>query len=355
MATEIRYWKKLERHPLSQEYPDLPPATRERMRERLKQYGIILGRKIVLASENGKGKPKVLDGWQLLQACIDAEIKPDLIMLPKKISPEDFVEIANDCRRHEDMDTMRIRAEDRRQRVAKAREAGQSTRTIAEREKVSQSTIAEDLKVLTEQGVQTKPPDGEIIGRDNVARPATQPKLIPELAQLDLSPRLIPGLEAMPKTKQKKISELIAAGSSVRDAIKTITEPQEQRESGDDEQEDTERKKLAELKDDEGTPVPTLAAPAFVAAKEIEGICRDLNATIRTIGLVAKAPGGRMLHVETITHALKEAKGALWSNRATHVCPYCKGKGKKPRKDERCEGCKGEGWVNKMVFNNAPK
>jgi hypothetical protein len=45
---------------------------------------------------------------------------------------------------------------------------------------------------------------------------------------------------------------------------------------------------------------------------------------------------------------LEKVKGHLWSERATHVCPYCHGK------HEQCECCKGEGWTAKHVWEQAP-
>jgi hypothetical protein len=45
---------------------------------------------------------------------------------------------------------------------------------------------------------------------------------------------------------------------------------------------------------------------------------------------------------------LEEAKGNLWANRATHVCPYCRGKA------DKCDCCKGEGWTNRWYWEQAP-
>jgi len=76
---KVRDWKELERHRLSAEYPDLTPAGREQMRASLKEHGIISDRRIMLF------EGKVLDGWQLYQACIEEDIEPQFQELPKRI------------------------------------------------------------------------------------------------------------------------------------------------------------------------------------------------------------------------------------------------------------------------------
>lgn len=100
--------------------------------------------------------------------------------------------------------------------------------------------------------------------------------------------------------------------------------------------------------DAEGEDVPEQAVPAFEQAKEMTAVCKQIGALIKTIGELAKGPGGRCINFESIKINLESAKGAVWGNRPTHVCPYCKGK------KDKCEACKGEGWVPKHVYVSAP-
>jgi len=167
-----RYWKKLERHPLSAEYPDLPPAAMKRFVENLKEHGVANGRKVTLLDG------KVLDGWQLYTACLEAGVKPKFQPLPKGWEPEAYVEAMNDVRRHEDADTRALRAQKRRERVAAARSEGQSLRAIAEAEGVSETQVRNDLKAATAQGCAVEPPDGKVVGKDGKARPAERPPIL---------------------------------------------------------------------------------------------------------------------------------------------------------------------------------
>lgn len=134
-----RYWKKLDRHPLGGEYPDLEPAVKGRMVEVLKERGVANRRKVTLY------EGQVLDGWQMYLACLEAGIKPEFAPLPKGWTAEEFVEAMNDLRRHETPEQAREHAEARRRRVAEAHQAGASTRTIAASEGVSQTTVRRDL------------------------------------------------------------------------------------------------------------------------------------------------------------------------------------------------------------------
>lgn len=344
MALEIRYWRQVERHPLSAEYPNITGPGWDAFIADFKEFGNIDNRPIYLLDG------KIVDGYQLYRAYLECDQKPTFKPMPK-LDAELFVRIKNDNRRDENWQSKAIRAEARRARVETARQEGESLRAIAEQENVSESQIRRDLSESA------APPAQVTTGLDGKSYPATQPKLIPDLARMQLSPRIIPVLESLSKTKQAKVVELIVNGQNVRNALKAVTEPppEQQREPGDDKEQDAERAAIAELKDAEGIPVPSHIAPAFGTAKEIESLCRDIGAMIRTVELLAKAPGGRMLHAETLVHALKEVKGSLWANRATHICPYCKGKSKKRDKDTPCEVCKGEGWVPKHIYADAPK
>ena len=153
---KICYWKQLERHPLSAEYDDLPKAAFARMVEDIKAHGIVNGRKVTIHED------AVLDGWQFLRACVEADVKPAFHKLAKDIAPEAFVQIVNDNRRHETPDALDRHIAQRRERVAHARGEGKSLRTIAEEEKVSPQTVQNDLD---SSGVQGLTPD-EVKGKD---------------------------------------------------------------------------------------------------------------------------------------------------------------------------------------------
>jgi hypothetical protein len=102
--------------------------------------------------------------------------------------------------------------------------------------------------------------------------------------------------------------------------------------------------------DAEGTPIPVHAKTAFYTAKQIAIVCRDIDAIVKRVEEIARRPGGRLIRVESVKQQFMDAKGNLWANRATHICPYCHGK----KGEKACECCKDEGWTAKHVYQQAP-
>jgi hypothetical protein len=164
-----RYWKTLKRHPLSAEYRDLSPRERATMLDGVKEHGVIDGRKVTI--HDGM----VLDGWQIYQACVEAEVKPPFGKIPKGMTPERYVEIKNEARRHETLAEMEKHAEQRRARVIAGRRDGKSTRQMAEEEGVSEKTIRNDLAKPGADGSAPEPPDGKVKGRDGKEYPTGTP------------------------------------------------------------------------------------------------------------------------------------------------------------------------------------
>lgn len=118
------------------------------------------------------------------------------------------------------------------------------------------------------------------------------------------------------------------------------------REAGDD----TEAEARPDPVDAEGEVIPVRALAAFERAKEMDLWCRQVNQLVSRAVEFAKGPGGRCLNAESVKIQLQNAKGTVWANRPTHVCPYCRGEeGKAP-----CKPCGGEGWVPKHVWVSAP-
>jgi hypothetical protein len=168
-----RNWKTLERHPLSADYVNIDGPAWDAFVGSLRVNGILNDRRITLY------EGKVLDGWQLLRGCIEADITPKFQQLPEGVDPETFVEVMNDRRRHEDAETLRRRAQARRERVAAARAEGMSQRAIAEQEGVSQTQVQRDLGAVTDTGVSVDPPGGTITGIDGKKRKASKKKKAP--------------------------------------------------------------------------------------------------------------------------------------------------------------------------------
>lgn len=172
-------WKSLERHHLSAEYADITGKAWELYLSNLQAVGNVNGRKVVLH------EGKVLDGWQFQRACVELDSKPEYEKLPAGADPAVWVSTLNDHRRHESQDKATRRIEQRRERVAAAREEGQSIRTIAEQEGVGVATVHKDLaEVSTVRGRTVEPKDGKVHGKDGytqTANPVRPPKPEPVL------------------------------------------------------------------------------------------------------------------------------------------------------------------------------
>jgi hypothetical protein len=332
-------WRDLKRHPLSAEYPDLPKKVGERMGAGLKEHDNIGDRRITLF------EGMVLDGWQFLQSCIHENIEPKFQELVKG-DPAAFVEILNDTRRHEDIKTMMLRAKKRRERVVAAKQQGQSNRAIAQAEEVSEKTIRNDLATATAEGTQLPP---TVTGLDSKVRPAQQPKLIPELAQMNLSPKIIPILEAMPRGKQQDFAQHICDGMLPRAALKAV---ENQREAGD---EDSPRNGRPSAN---SRPASRDGLEAYNVAKfeELDSLVRQLE---KGINELVRLPGGEQFRRCTYTSGeqheavqrskhLDNLKRELKCTRPHSICPYCLNKAK------GCTKCSGTGWVSKITWQNAP-
>lgn len=169
--SEPTEWKQLERHPLSAEYADLPEAVFRQMVDAIREHGIV-DRSVTLH------EGKILDGWQFHRACLAAGVQPDYVdVADMLVSPEVYVAIKNDLRRHETPQQAERRIAARRQRVAEARAEGNSLRAIAESEGVDERQIRKDLDVVADEkpGADRSAPEPEA-ETDQPTEPAPAPK-----------------------------------------------------------------------------------------------------------------------------------------------------------------------------------
>lgn len=176
-----KFWKTLLRHPLSAEYEDLAPSVFLALVEDIQTNGFDKNRFIVMAPDEADGgKMKVLDGWQRLQASIKGNVKPVFGALPRGMSPEEYVHRHNDNRRHESDAARKRRLDARASRVAEAAVKGESNRTIAEKEGVSEVTVRKDKDKAEAAGLKTVPDSGKVKDKHGVERPAKVEKEEPK-------------------------------------------------------------------------------------------------------------------------------------------------------------------------------
>lgn len=157
-----------ERHPLSAQYEDLQGQEWLDFLQGIIDHGFDPSRPIILH------EGKVLDGWQRYRACQTAKLTPEFAVFVGE-DAQSYVDSVNLHRRQLSAAELRKRANDRRDRVMKLREAGDSLRIISEKVGASVSTAARDLK---KAGVPLGTP-AKVKGKDGKTQKAKKEKTKP--------------------------------------------------------------------------------------------------------------------------------------------------------------------------------
>ncbi len=99
-----------------------------------------------------------------------------------------------------------------------------------------------------------------------------------------------------------------------------------------------------EQKDDFGYVIPEKALKAFSTAKDVEKVCREITALVKSVLDMCdqQVIGTRYLRADVTKELAQQLKQSMLGNIAYAVCPYCDGKG--------CDTCKSAGWVNRSVY-----
>lgn len=362
-----RYWRKLERHPLSVEYEDVDSEVAAQAAADLKRHGNLTKRCIWLY------EGQVLDGWQFQLWHVAADIKPMYReFTPRKTTTaEDFTRILNENRRHETREKALARAAARRERVAAARAEGQSFRSIADAEGVSVSTVHEDASTHEESGVRPRTPE-TVAGQDGKTYPAQKPKFLDAVQAIinagHVSPKLMPRLEALTKNQQAVFVERMQMGWNPRKAIESAEGPA--REPGDEEStadKYPKRKKRTPpgpreaVLDALGNPVPDRCRDAFAdpqlgeLIEEVEAVEEMLapwqSWEKKAVKLADHYPFILVAKVgDHFAEALRRLQCGLDGLRAgvPHTtCPRCNGE---QEKGKACRYCRGAGHVPAWRF-----
>jgi hypothetical protein len=308
-------------HALALEYRRMSEHDLGRMEEAMRAHGFDKRFPIILFDG------QILDGCNRYIAAQRAEVKP--LFETFKGTPEEaanFVRLANEERRHLTEGELSEKRKARIERVAAARQSGESLRTIAGEEGVSVAQVQSDLeKASTVHPPCTVEPEGGTVkGKDGRTRTANPKILCDRCKRIGATKDCAACKEARKKPKK----------------VKGETEVKGDADEGE----------IEKIEDAEGVPVPPECVPAFQAARDITKICREIDDIIHRADAIAKGPGGRLIRFEDFKQNIKDAKGNLWANRATHVCPYCHAK----HRAKPCEACKGDGWVAKHIYEQAP-
>lgn len=224
------------------------------------------------------------------------------------------------------------------EKVAELRAEGRSIRTIAKTVEVSKSQVERDLeKSPTVPGGDTSNTNGETPKKPTGKRQSSASNAKKGRPKKPKPPTLCKrcariSVPSCPKCKEAFAPRPLADAPDREPGV----EP--------DEPEPTP------LLDAEGETVPLHAHGAFEVAGKLTLICQTFDTILKAVEEMAKGPGGRLIRFESFKQQVKDAKGNLWANRATHLCPYCKGK----TQAKTCECCKGEGWTSKLIWIAAP-
>lgn len=305
--------KEYERHPLSAEYEDLTGRAWDQLVDGLARYGNVTGRKIMLF------EGKIFDGWQFYRACQKAGVKPEFetLELPEKMTPEEYVEIVNDNRRHESHDRLQLRATERRERVKIAINNGQSLRAIAASEGVDPKTIRDDLKV---PGGDRSPPGATKNTGSIPTVKGLDGKTYPSRAERvgQAASKTHPGANGK-SPKEVKSDEKEAAEDDPKDAVDAA--------------------------------IPAVLRPVFEKAEEFKEVVNQLNAINRKLEELKKHPAGACLRLQQAQIDLKNLKESVRFDTPYCVCPMCHGNAKERKAN--C-ACKQRGWLVEGSYKALP-
>lgn len=312
-------WRKLLRHPLSEAWGDMSEVEFEGLMADMKQHGYDSKQQILLY------EGRVLDGWHRLRAAILCGVNMPTFIVYDGDDAQGCVVRRNLLRRHLDTSQRGLIAG----RLANLERGGNrknlgnnaadqrsnSTFEAGQQMNIGRGTVKAGKKVAVNGTpvLQGAVMDGTLSVSD-AASVATEPPRVQNAA--------------VKKVRQKKSKTAKAAVTASKG--------------------DADEGELPKLVDAEGLDVPKDAIPAFQVAKDIESLCREIDKVIGRVKDISKGPGGRLINFNSFHQQMKDAKGHLWANRPTHVCPYCHGK--KPK----CECCHGECWTAKHVWIAAP-
>lgn len=307
-------WKMFPRHQAGEDYADMAAPLAKRMRDGIEKYGVML-RAVVLKRESGG--LCVLDGWQMYQGCIAADVKPEFVELVSGIEPQEFVEIKNDVRRHENNDARKKRLKDRKGKLKEMVANGTPVNEAAETLGIGRTTAFRDLKVERVPIVRCE--RCERINATGNDCPHCQLLRIDAVREPDEPVSMNEQVAEPSKEKTKAPPECIS------NAVP-----------------------LPSLLDANFVIVPAEALEAFEVASELAHLCHDVDQIAKSLAKILAHKVGARAISPTAAQRFADLRQHIWQARATHVCAYCQGKG------GECAACRGQGWQPGAAFSQAP-
>lgn len=311
-------------HPIADEYPLMEDAELQALADDIK--------------ENGQQQPiitykgQILDGRNRYRACQLADIpcRPQEY-LGSEESIRAFIVSVNEHRRHLTLEWRQGRRQARIERIAQARRAGESLRTIAERERVSLRQVQLDIDAAAGVYPYTPEPEsGTITGRDGKSYPA-RPTLQPRSACDNAD-------DAEPDDTQ-------AEPSSARQVEPTPA---------------------SRPVDGAGLPIPDELLATFASNEKFDECLSLLRRAHSLLDDIAKGPGGDQLRyygrLQTVTsqsqtsefrYVCNDIKNTMrdlnWNRPFVCICPESKCL---DEPQATCKTCFGKGWTTEHIWKN---
>jgi ParB-like chromosome segregation protein Spo0J len=160
-------------HPYAESYPIMTGQAFEDLKASIQAHGVFFPIKYRIKET----KSQFLDGRNRKRACDELGIKcpTERVSIPDD-EVEDFIDSLNLDRRHLTQHQQDEKRQERIGRVADARKAGESLRTIAAKEGVSTTTVQKDLDhAAGVNGVTVEPESGKVTGKDGRKQSAMKP------------------------------------------------------------------------------------------------------------------------------------------------------------------------------------
>jgi hypothetical protein len=325
--------KQYEFHPLADIYPMMDAEKFAELCEDIRTNGFNPKQPIWLY-EN-----KVIDGRNRYKACKEVNAEGVFARMPKNIDPEDFMREQNTTRRHQSNAELERIERGRAERIKKRLAQGQSTRTVAQAEGCSQTTVQRvknksanvDEKKTTEKSKNTE--KSGVSGEPSGSPEKDASSSVDASSNGHSANGKVQGRDgkAYPGRKKK--------GDSEEEKPK-----HKEREPGSDD-DDSE---LVEIKDKNGVVVPAQAYEAFSEAAELNKLLHDLDEIARRVKEFGAKKSSTFMSIQHSEEEIRGVRRTLHANRPSYVCPYCKAK----KKD--CRVCKGGGWITVDMYNRTP-
>ncbi len=313
-------------HPFANDYPMLPESLIAIIVDDMQRNGFDPQFPIVTYQK------KILEGRNRFVAAELADVKPTFVAFEgNDEEAREFVQRANDNRRHEQTDVIASR----RDRIANLRRQGNSIPSIAAEEGISTATVQRDLQASAnlDGGVKVEPIGGKVVGKDNKVRTAKPKK-----------PR---------KPRKKKPKQLLCPFCKHRKKLgrpmpENCPDCAEFRESKNGKPHASSDADESVTVDSLKKAVPESLREIFQQVGEFRSIMYAVAALKSRCNEFGKHAACGWLDHQDLERSLEQAHRHLRFAMPYTECPKCRREIK-----AKCTTCKGTGWINESIYGSS--